>query len=813
MADRLTDETTRHWTGTPHPLTSLVLVDGKAFRIMGAEPASEAPMRQKSLEFTPTRTIYEFEDAGVLLKLTFLTPALPDRLEVMSWPVTYLTWEVKSTDGKEHQVTLYYDHTGELVVNEPRQKITWEVEAVPGLKVLKMGSKDQPILVKKGDNLRIDWGYLYLSARQVDSPVMTVAEAKKSRELFVTQGTIPLEMDARKPRAAQDATPAAVCLMNLGKVSGEPVERTLVLAYDDLYSIQYFMKNLRPYWRRNGMSAQELLMAATRDFVQLRQLSVGFDIDFIADMQEFGGIKYARLGALAYRQTLAGNKIVADANGQPLIFPKENFSNGCIGTVDVIYPMAPFFLLFGPSMTKAMLVSNLDYARSPRWKFPFAPHDLGTYPKANGQVYGGGEDTEENQMPVEETGNMIILVTALAQMEGNASFAAQYWNVLVKWAEYLKAKGFDPENQLCTDDFAGHLAHNVNLSAKAIVALGAFGKLCDLKGDKKMGETYRNLAKEYAARWVKEADDGTHFRLAFDKPGSWSQKYNLVWDRILGLDLFPKEALRKEMNFYKQNLDKYGLALDSRKPYTKLDWTIWTATLTWNKDDFMALVEPVFKFLDETQSRVPMSDWYWVKDAKKAGFQARPVVGGVYLPFLNVPRMWNKWSARDTVKANNWAALPEAPKMVTLVPAANKAEALWKYTEQKPTGDWFAVDYDSSTWKEGLAGFGAGRVPKSKIRTPWKSSDVWLRREIEMPQGPWTDVHLLVYHDEDVEIYINGVLAVAVNEYTTIYEALPINVDAKITLIPGKNTFAVHCTQTDGGQYVDLGVVDLVPVK
>jgi hypothetical protein len=320
--------------------------------------------------------------------------------------------------------------------------------------------------------------------------------------------------------------------------------------------------------------------------------------------------------------------------------------------------MAPQYLLFGPSLAKAMVVSNLDYASSPRWKFPFAPHDLGTYPHATGQVYGGGEKTEENQMPVEETGNMLILVAAIAHMEGNADFAGRYWPVLTRWAEYLKTKGFDPENQLCTDDFAGHLAHNVNLSAKAIVAIGAFAQLAAERGEHAVAQEYRALAEQFAARWVKEAGEGARFRLAFDQPGTWSQKYNVVWDRLLGLNLFPASVGQQEMAFYRTVQGPFGLPLDSRRLYTKLDWITWTATLTGRRADFEALVHPIFTFLNTTPHRVPMTDWYWTHDATKVGFQARSVVGGVFLRLLYEPAVWKKWAGREKTKAAAWAGLP-----------------------------------------------------------------------------------------------------------------------------------------------------------
>ncbi len=264
--------------------------------------------------------------------------------------------------------------------------------------------------------------------------------------------------------------------------------------------------------------------------------------------------------------------------------------------------------MFGPSLAKSFLVPFLNYAASERWKFPFAPHDLGQYPLANGQVYGGGERTEDDQMPVEESGNVLILMAAIARMEGNPGFANLYWKQLETWAEYLMEKGFDPENQLCTDDFAGHLAHNVNLSAKAICAIGAYARLCEMRGEnEKAAQAFRLWLRSFVKRWMEAADDGDHYRLAFDRPGSWSQKYNLIWDRILGLNLFPASVAAKEMAYYRRIQNQFGLALDNRETYTKLDWITWTATpLTQGSRRFSALLDPVLAFINHTPDRSPL---------------------------------------------------------------------------------------------------------------------------------------------------------------------------------------------------------------
>ena len=815
-SDKLTDTDTRHWTGKPHTLSSLVRVDGEPFRLMGTQPAGVPAMEQVRVQVLPTRTIYEFASKKVSVTLTFLTPALPADLPILSRPLTYLTFSVRSQDGAAHNVQLYSDAGAELTVNELSQSVVWNRANVRGMTALRIGSKDQPVLTKRGDDLRIDWGYLYLAAPKSATAHSVLASRGASQSEWIATGKLPEADDSRQPRPASDAEPVAALGFDLGAVSVAPVMRLILIAYDDEYSVTYMGRSLRPYWRKNGMDMTRLLPVANAEYASLQKRCAAFDAELMADLRRVGGDKYAQIAALAYRQSFAANKIVADDNGAPLMFSKENFSNGCIATVDVMYPAAPQLLLFSPTLMKASLVTILSYAASPRWKFPFAPHDLGTYPRADGQVYGGGERTEENQMPVEETGNMLILLAAVAKQDGDARFCEPFWPQIKKWANYLEEKGFDPESQLSTDDFAGHLAHNVNLSAKAIEALGSYALLCELRGDKAEGARVRTVAQGMATRWESEAKDGDHYRLAFDRADTWSQKYNLVWDRILGLNLFPSAVLQTETAFYQKSLNRYGLPLDNRQPYTKLDWTIWTATLSGSQTNFETLVAPVYDFLNVTSDRNPMTDWYQTKEPRQTGFQARSVVGGVFLPMLTDGAMWKKWASRDSLNASKspflWAALPEPPVITEIVPTSEKSGILWRYTVEAPAEGWNQPGFNDAAWKQAPGAFGRAGTSGAMTRTVWDTGDIWIRRTFTMPQGSPADMKLMVAHDEDAEIYFNGVLAQRLSGFNTSYEPFSINQEALAVLKPGATiTFAVHCHQTVGGQGIDIGLVTITP--
>jgi hypothetical protein len=632
MSDQVNTSETRHWTGSEQPLGGFVSIDGKGYRFLGGG-RDGAAMKQMSVQVTPTRTLYRFEQDPIKLDLLFFTPAFMESLDTLSRPVTYVSVRTASTDGKSHRVNVYFDMSYLTAVNSADQAVTAGRFEVTGVRGLRVGSVGQPLLARSGDNLRIDWGHAYLGVSTSQAARLAITDTS-ARKAFVERGEFP-DGDDLEPRPNSSRKHLRLAAMfDLGLVEQQGAERVWMLAYDDGYSIEYLDQKLKPWWRRNGMTMSELLTQAARDYNSLAELAVTYDQEMMKQLTEKGGEQYAYVATLAYRQALAAHKLVADLHGRPFYFSKENFSNGCIATVDVTYPSAPLFLWKNVELLKGMMTPVFEYARLPRWKFPFAPHDLGTYPLANGQVYGGGERDETNQMPVEESGNMILLTAAIAEREGNAGYAKEYWPLLKKWAQYLAERGLDPENQLNTDDFAGHTAHNANLSLKAILALGAYAKLASQLGQAEDAATYRTMAREFAAKWVEMAKDGDHYKLTFDQPGTWSQKYNLVWDKLLNLNLFSADVARAEIAYYLTKQNAYGLPLDSRRGYTKLDWIVWTATMAERKEDFEALIGPMHKFLNESKSRVPMTDWYETVEGVQRGFQARSVVGGVFIKML-----------------------------------------------------------------------------------------------------------------------------------------------------------------------------------
>lgn len=621
FTDHPADDWPRHWTGKVNGMCGMVRVDGVPYRWLGRSPSDVAKAELVGTLVGATTTEYRFRAGGAEFVVRFVSPVLPGNPVAASRTATLV--EVAGA-GVE---AAYLDLTGELCTDTPGQRVEWTRLLAAGGEVLALGHADARPLDRSGDDHRIDWGRVLLFGQGPGRGFLGGHVA--ARESFANSGALPKADELRMPRPASDDWPVAAMAQALAPAPGG-ARAQFVVAYDDGLSIEYFGRKLPPLWRDAGGDAGTLLGIGA----DAADACARFDSEQRARWEEVGGEGYARLCALAYRQCLGAHKTVRDLDGRLRTFSKENFSNGCIGTVDVMYPASPLFLVYEPGLLESQLLPVLEYAAMERWRWPFAPHDLGTYPLANGQVYGGGERTDENQMPVEECGNMLILLGSLAELHGMDGLAREHWPTLQRWAQYLRQHGLDPGEQLCTDDFAGHLAGNANLSVKAIVGLACFARLAGRLGHKAEQAEYSALAQAWAREWLQKAGGGQETVLAFGQQGTWSQKYNMVWDKLLGLGLFPAEAHAREAKTALRRANRFGTPLDSRADYTKLDWTVWTACLAPTRAERDQVLAPVYRWLDEGPDRVPLSDWYDTKTGKVVGFRARSVVGAVFLPLL-----------------------------------------------------------------------------------------------------------------------------------------------------------------------------------
>ena len=577
---------------------------------------------QKSIDVLATNTYYTFVCGPVELDLVFTAPMLIDDYDLLSAPVNYISYQVRSTDGRAHDAQLLLTASPLIAVNKATQPTVTTQEEHRGVTYLKTGTIEQPILAKTGDGICIDWGYLYLPNINGD---VAITHDELLRKTFTTTGRLP-EGERRVAASKPEEMPTLAYRHDFGRVT--QASSYALIGYDEIEDIEYFYKRYKGYWAHEGaVSIFDMIQRMNREYSGIMKRCRQLDKTIYDDAFAAGNKQYADILSACYRHVIAAHKLFRDDEGNLLFFSKENNSNGCVNTVDLTYPEAPLFLCYNPELQKAMMTSIFEYSNSGRWTKPFAAHDLGQYPKANGQVYGG-------DMPLEEAGNMITLAAMLCLIDGNTGYVDKYWDIITTWANYLSDNGQDPTNQLCTDDFAGHWAHNTNLSVKAIMGVAGYALMAQLKGLDDVYNKYMNRAREMAVKWEQDAREGDHYRLAFDRPDTWSQKYNMVWDKLWKLNLFPNGAMEREVKYYLTKQNRYGLPLDIRRDYTKSDWIMWTAAMSKDKKTFVKFVEPLYNYMNETESRVPTSDWYDTKTAQMVGFKARSVIAGHWMRVL-----------------------------------------------------------------------------------------------------------------------------------------------------------------------------------
>lgn len=721
-----------------HNTTGGSYIDFGLYKNILENKADIKQARQNSVDVMATGSYYNFTCGPVNLDLVFTAPMLIDDLDLISTPINYISYQVKSTDGKKHDVQFYLATSAQLTVNEMNQPTISEIVTENGTKYLKAGSAEQKVLERTGDLVSIDWGYLYIPA--INGKV-ALSSARDAESSFIASGKLPKSLKGKQKSTSLSNMPMLVFCNNLGKV--EEARDFMMIGYDEVFDIQYMNKNYKAYYARDGKTIFDAFDEMRTDYDSIMERCRQLDKMIYDDALAAGNKKYAEALAGNYRLVMAAHKLFQDDKGNTLYFSKENKSNGCVNTVDLTYPESPLYLLYNPELQKGMVLSILDYALSDQRKGKnCAAHDLGQYPRANGQVYG-------DSMPLEESANIILLCDAICKVTGNADWLKPYADVLATWAKYCREEGQNPGKQLCTDDFKGPSEQNTNLSIKAIMAVAAYADLLPkLGGSEKTAEEYRTAAKNMALLWEADARDGDHYRMEFHKAGTWSQKYNLVWDLMWGWNYFPAEVIDREIKYYLTKQEKYGLPLDCRDLQTKSDWILWTASMAPDTETFLQFADRHYDYINETTSRIPLSDFYMTDTNRSCNFSARSVIGGLWMKVLMDryrPQQKNTaWAPKGNHIKTRWAAdvtpdnvLQEYPR-----PLMERAEykilnGLWDYAitdkNEKP------VNYEG----EILVPFPIESSLSGVMRPLEPGKALWYKKEVEIP-SEWNGKNVIL---------------------------------------------------------------------
>jgi hypothetical protein len=653
FTDAASGTDTTHWSGIPMTMAGALRVDGKAYAFLGdAKNFGGAVLTQVSKAVLPTTTVFQWIEpaSGVQLSMTF--SSVVDDLtseEELSRPYAYVTASVNNTDasGKAHSVQLYFDVGSDWCLDQkidPKQNIQWQdlTHYDPqGWVAHSMRNYDTIPFSVKGDYVKTNWGYALMAAKPDSRLTHTVSASAPMRLNFAANKPLP-SIDTEFVRFWDENTVSSAFQYEFGSL--KPQQATgafFVLAFDDILSMNYFGEWQKPLWRHTFKEdVHAMLIDALTSYPTIFHRLMAFDAKLFADLAKAGGDTYAAVTSLAYRQVTAGIKGVwSDKLGESRWYMKEISSDGDISTVDVIYPASPFFVAFGPDILRKMMLPLLDYGLNRTdiaYNLPWAPHHLGFWPVCD--ITAG----QQEQMPMEESANLLLMLAAIAQQQGNnVAWLKDYWPALKTWADYLVSALPDPGNQLCTDDFEGPSPHNVNLALKGVVGLGAWSQLLSYAGQPDQAKTAMNAARGFAKQWLAMGADNSggsnHTRLQYDLPGTWSQKYNMFFHTVLGLDIFGPEVMRAEVAFYKTVLAAWGLPLDSRGPLTKTDWSSWIAALAEPSEGAFQqrIWDFEWNFVTKGPSKgVPFSDWYATDDGHVMGFRARPVQGGLFAKYL-----------------------------------------------------------------------------------------------------------------------------------------------------------------------------------
>ena len=647
--DVLNQIDTSVWTGKSKRTYGIIKANGKSYCFLGVIGNVEALIQTK-VEVTTFRTIYSFTCDEFELKIAFFSPVPISDYKIWACPVCYFEYEI-IPKSKLQDVSISLSlHEEWCYYGSENKEIRGDVFMAKEKEVAYFGLNRQHIFNRTGDRLGADWGYYYIVANRCFYHTI-----QDFSDLLAKENCVGLLENENKYLTAQ----------NIYSCLEDSVKGKIMVAFDDIVSINYYGEMLRGYYFSDGDNIMDAISFASDKYDEICKICCDIEKEILEDSKVYSD-KYRQILNASYRQTLAAHKLVKDSKGRLLLLSKECGSGGCVATVDVTYPTMPMLLLYKPELVRASIEPIFDFAQMEAWEYEFAPHDAGMYPFCNGQFYGvknkldgkygrgagyqgedwsrevlppyylyrGGADLYDydRQMPIEECADMILICAFYMACSDDKEYIRDKISLLTQWCDYLISKGLIPENQLCTDDFLKHMDKNVNLGIKATVAIGAFARLLeDLGGD---GTKYRDLAEQWVLE-LKNRFGESHMPLSFDDcDATFSMKYNLMPDKLLGLGLFEHSVVRKEVEVCLSHLLKYGMPLDQRSNLTKTDWMMWMAALSDDVNEQERIIESIKNYLVECIDRVPFADLYDCDTSTAEKFTNRTVQGSMFILLL-----------------------------------------------------------------------------------------------------------------------------------------------------------------------------------
>ncbi|TKA81082.1 hypothetical protein B0A55_02543 [Friedmanniomyces simplex] len=560
------------WAGQITGWTGLVRVDDTVYTWMGLPKPLPTAVNQTSFTYTSARSIFSMDAGPVTLNVTFLSPVTPNDLLRQSMPITYLSVEVQSADGKEHNVQLYTDVSAEWTSGDRSQIAQWDY-----------GTENAE-------------GLTHQSGADVDV-----------RGQFTSNGVLNNTADTNY-RAIDNNYPVFGYAIDLGSVGSASVESVFTINLAQEQAVQFDGANgveaLPSYWTSSYSDELSALYFLYNDYSHVSGMCTDLDNKIASDSNAINP-DYLTLTSLALRQTFNGLTVVGNSS-TPYVFLKEISSDGDISTVDVIFPSAPVLLYTNPTLLKMLLEPIFIYTEAGHFtQGSYALHDLGFFPNATS---AGSEE-----QPLEECGNMLIMTLAYAQRSGDTGFLSQHYNTLSQWTNYLVEDSLIPANQISTDDFAGSLANQTNLALKGMIGIQAMAVIANMTGHASDGANFSSIAADYITQWqtlgVAHDANPPHTTLAYGMNDTHGLLYNLYADALLQTKLVPKEIYQMQSDFYPTVANTYGVPLDTRHAYSKNDWEMFCAAIaTANTSNLF--ISDIANFINKTPSNGPVTDLY-----------------------------------------------------------------------------------------------------------------------------------------------------------------------------------------------------------